>query len=248
MRCLRRVSTPSRQTNVMSFILPRWSGSCSPRMPSSTSSTNRDGRWSPIHLVTFAHKQFVRPDRSGRRGRISIRSSADPRHGVREPARSANVSSLHQRFVEWADEVNRRRGRETEFEEILGYHLEQAYRYRGELGPLDDEAVALGRSGLARLASAGRRALARGDFPAAANLLDRASRVLDEGELERTRLLVSAGEAYLEIGEFTTADDLLGRASSEAQSIGDGPVATTADLVRFQLAVRIARPRHRSMM
>ena len=59
--------------------------------------------------------------------------------------------------------------------------------------------------------------MARGDFPAAANLLDRASRVLDEGELDRSRLLVSAGEAYLEIGEFTTADDLLGRASSEAE-------------------------------
>ena len=29
-------------------------------------------------------------------------------------------------------------GRETEFEEILGYHLEQAVRYRRELGPLDD--------------------------------------------------------------------------------------------------------------
>ena len=191
----------------------------------------------PIHLVTLAHKQFVRPDRQDdedayRFGHQLIRDTAYGSLLKRERV------SLHQRFVEWADEVNRRRGRETEFEEILGYHLEQAYRYRGELGPLDEEAVALGRKASVRLASAGRRAMARGDFPAAANLLDRASRVLDEGELDRSRLLVSAGEAYLEIGEFTTADDLLGRASSEAEAIGDGPLATTADLVRLQLRVR----------
>ena len=46
-------------------------------------------------------------------------------------------ADLHVRFVEWAEPVNRERGRELEFEEILGYHLEQAYRYRVELGPLD---------------------------------------------------------------------------------------------------------------
>ena len=39
----------------------------------------------------------------------------------------------------WAERVNQERGREQEFEEILGYHLEQAYRYRTELGPLDAE-------------------------------------------------------------------------------------------------------------
>ena len=191
----------------------------------------------PIHLVTLAHKQFVRPDRQDdedayRFGHQLIRDTAYGSLLKRERV------SLHQRFVEWADEVNRRRGRETEFEEILGYHLEQAYRYRGELGPLDDEAVALGRKASARLASAGRRAMARGDFPAAANLLDRASRVLDERDADRSRLLVSAGEAYLEIGEFTKADDLLGRASSEAEVIGEAPLATTADLVRLQLRVR----------
>ena len=45
MRCLRRAWTPSKQTNVMSFLLPRSSGSSSPRMPSNTSSINRGGRW-----------------------------------------------------------------------------------------------------------------------------------------------------------------------------------------------------------
>jgi tetratricopeptide (TPR) repeat protein/CheY-like chemotaxis protein len=191
----------------------------------------------PIHLVTLAHKQFVRPDRQDdedayRFGHQLIRDTAYGSLLKRERV------SLHQRFVDWADEVNRRRGRETEFEEILGYHLEQAYRYRGELGPLDDEAVALGQKASGRLASAGRRAMARGDFPAAANLLNRASKVLAERDLDRPRLLVSAGEAYLEIGEFATAEEALTEASDLATVGGDSSLATTAALVRLQLHLR----------
>src|SRR3990172_6607096 len=46
-------------------------------------------------------------------------------------------AALHERFVTWAERVNRERGRELEFEEILGYHLEQAYGYRTGLGISD---------------------------------------------------------------------------------------------------------------
>ena len=191
----------------------------------------------PLHLRTLARKQFVRPDRVDddegyRFGHQLIRDTAYGSLLKRERV------VLHQRFVDWADQVNKQRGRETEFEEILGYHLEQAYRYRSELGPLDDAAVALGTRASSRLASAGRRAMARGDFPAAANLLDRAARALDERDAERPRLLVSAGEAYLEIGEFSTADDVLGMASATADALGDQPLSTTADLVRLQLHLR----------
>ena len=82
---------------------------------------------------------------------------------------------LHERFVAWADEVNRAADRATEFEEILGYHLEQAHRYLSELGPLDEHGVALGIDASGRLASAGQRAFVRGDMPATANLLRRAA-------------------------------------------------------------------------
>ena len=76
-------------------------------------------------------------------------------------------ATFHERFVDWADRVNRERGREAEFEEILGYHLEQAHRYLAELGPLDEHGLQLGQRAAERLASAGRRAFARGDMPAA---------------------------------------------------------------------------------
>ena len=89
-------------------------------------------------------------------------------------------ADLHTRFVDWADEVNRDRG--VEFEEILGYHLEQAWGYLSELGPLDERGREIGEDGSRRLASAGRRAFARGDVPAAASLLGRAAALLP-GEL-----------------------------------------------------------------
>jgi len=58
---------------------------------------------------------------------------------------------LHERFVQWADRVNG--DREIEFEEILGYHLEQAHRYLSELAPADGHTRELGGNAARRLAS-----------------------------------------------------------------------------------------------
>ena len=64
-------------------------------------------------------------------------------------------ATLHVDFVRWADQVNAERGRGLEFEAILGYHLEQAHRYLGELGPLDEKGREIGADAPRRLASAG---------------------------------------------------------------------------------------------
>ena len=55
-------------------------------------------------------------------------------------------ADLHTRFVAWADLANRDRG--VEFEEILGYHLEQAWTYLSELGPLDERGREIGEDGV----------------------------------------------------------------------------------------------------
>ncbi len=77
-------------------------------------------------------------------------------------------AELHERFAGWLDQ----RGVElVELDEILGYHLEQAARYRADLGEPDRSLAE--RAG-ERLTAAGRRALWRGDARAAAGLLERA--------------------------------------------------------------------------
>jgi tetratricopeptide (TPR) repeat protein len=142
-------------------------------------------------------------------------------------------ASLHERFVTWADRVNGDRA--VEFEEILGYHLEQAYRHLVELAPADEHALAVGRDGAGRLAAAGRRALERGDMPAASSLLLRATALLPPLDSGRLRLFPDLGEALMQIGEVAQAESLLDDAIATAELAGARAPAAVASLVRTLL-------------
>ena len=158
-------------------------------------------------------------------------------------------AGLHERFVEWVDERNAETDRGLEFQEILGYHLEQAHRYLAELGPLDAHGVELGMRASDRLAAAGRRAYARGDMPATANLLRRAGMDRPEGDPLRPALLIEAGEALTQAGELATADEVLETARREAVAIGDRRLEATRDarthLSPLPVRWRRARAGHR---
>jgi len=144
-------------------------------------------------------------------------------------------AGLHERFVAWADRVNSDRDRAVEFEEILGYHLEQAYSNLKELGPLDDHGTELGRRAAQRLSSAGRRAFGRGDMPAAANLLRRAAMLLPERDSTRLELIPDLGEALIEVGEFPWAELFLEEAVASAAPDGGGLVPAVARLLLLRL-------------
>ena len=194
----------------------------------------------PDRLGSLARKQFVRAD--------SLDNEAAYRFGhqlIRDTAYGSLLKRervlLHERFVEWAERVNRERGRETEFEEILGYHLEQAYRYRGELGPIDDEGRATGERAAVKLASAGRRALARGDMPAAASLLRRSVALLPRAAPFRIELLVDLGEALLQQGAFEASVAVLDEAGAIATEIGDERLGARVALLRVAVEQFTAR-------
>jgi class 3 adenylate cyclase/tetratricopeptide (TPR) repeat protein len=188
-------------------------------------------------LASLADKQFVLPDRSRpeeadafKFHHILIRDTTYD--GILKRARA----TLHERFVQWGDSVNRDRA--TEYEEILGYHLEQAYRYLSELGPLDDHGRELGADGARRLASAGHRARARGDPSAAANLLERACGLLPESDQARLALLPELGEALIDLGRFADADTVLEESIGLARSTHDLRIAADARLRRLLLELR----------
>ena len=151
-------------------------------------------------------------------------------------------ANMHVDFVRWADKVNAERGRALEFEEILGYHLEQAHRYLGELGPLDEKAHEIGRDASRRLGSAGRRAHARGDAHAAEDLFRRAIAVLKEGDPLSLPLMPLHAEVLLELGKFERAKALVERARSLAEAGGDVRARATADLVRMHVRLEKAEP------
>ena len=111
----------------------------------------REQLW--VHLEALERKRLVEVDPAAgegeryRFGHITIRDAAYG--GLLKRARA----TLHERFVEWADRASS--GRDVEFEEIRGYHLEQAYRYLAELGPLDAHGIELGARATQRLALGG---------------------------------------------------------------------------------------------
>jgi class 3 adenylate cyclase/tetratricopeptide (TPR) repeat protein len=185
-------------------------------------------------LASLVRKQLIRPESAGgdrpptfRFHHILIRDAAY--QGLLKRARA----TLHERFVTWADRMNRERERESEYEEILAYHLEEAHRYLSELGPLDDHGRSLGIRAGERLASAGRKAFARGDMPAAANLLRRAAAVLPQQDRRRLELLPALGEALREIGEFAWAEVFLDEAVEGAGAIEEPTLFARAELVRI---------------
>jgi class 3 adenylate cyclase/tetratricopeptide (TPR) repeat protein len=118
-------------------------------------------------------------------------------------------SDLHARLADWMDQADG----SPEHEAIVGHHLEQAYRYLAELRPVDHAARNLAARAANKLAKAGRGTLARGDAPAASNLLGRASVLLPPTDPLRPGLLVSLaasrrGEGDLD-GAASTLDEVL---------------------------------------
>ena len=92
-------------------------------------------------------KELIRSDRSAltpwetfRFRHMLIRDAAYERLPKSERA------ELHEMFADWlAGALGDRR---AEGDEIVGYHLEQAFRYRAELAPVDEHARDLARRGL----------------------------------------------------------------------------------------------------
>jgi tetratricopeptide (TPR) repeat protein len=143
-------------------------------------------------------------------------------------------AALHESF---ADALERWAGSAVSaYEEIEGYHLEQAYRCRVELRPAGDEEVALAiRAGII-LASAGRRALsARGDVRAAVGLLDRSSELLPPEHPERHRVLTVLGAALREHGNYERAARCLDEAVARAHSTGDVSMEWRAIVERLEV-------------
>jgi class 3 adenylate cyclase/tetratricopeptide (TPR) repeat protein len=148
-------------------------------------------------------------------------------------------SELHERYAGWLD------GRGEEFDEIIGYHLEQAYRSVAELGPRSPRARALAETAAERLIVSGERADARGDTGAAANLFERASSLLPSDDARRAKLLPFLGRALREAGQMERADSVFSEAVELGQATGDRLLAADAALaladLRFHQA-RISRP------
>lgn len=174
----------------------------------------------PDHLMTLVRKELIRRDPATFGGdeafrfrHILIRDAAY--EGMPKEIRAA----LHEAFARWlAGEMAER---VSEFDEVLGYHFEQAYAYRRELGPIGDREGEVARLAAEHLARAGRRALGRRDLHAGTSLLTRATHLLEPGASGRLDLLFELGAALLDQGEFASGDRVMSETLERARAEGN---------------------------
>ncbi|MFZ0181116.1 MAG: adenylate/guanylate cyclase domain-containing protein [Candidatus Dormiibacterota bacterium] len=184
-------------------------------------------------LISLSRKEFIQPDQAlfagddgFRFAHILIRDAAY--EAVPKQLRAA----LHERFALWLERMVGNRA--AEYEEILGYHLEQASRYHAELGRTG-EARRLAESAAHHLAPAGLRALGRGDMPAAVRLLTRAVTLLPLDDPQRLDLLPELGIALFDGGHLAEAQRVLQEAEERARAAGSDVAMWRASIARLSL-------------
>jgi tetratricopeptide (TPR) repeat protein len=184
-------------------------------------------------LLTLTRREFVSPDRAELAGREAFRF----RHQlIRDAAYQAiakqSRAELHERFADWLEQALGARA--AEYQTIIGYHLEQAVRYRRELDSADPALPELGRRAAEQLAAAGMAALDRADAPSAYNLLQRViTLVPDEAESIRWRLVAS--EAMIRVAPAHDTNQSLIETRELAMRLGDPRSAAVAEALRMHI-------------
>ena len=181
-------------------------------------------------LASLARRALVRPDRAQVPGEDAFRF----RHLLIRDAAYDSLSKrmradLHPRFAEWLEQQG---AGLVELDELLGYHLEQAYRCLAELGQPDAE---LARRAHEHLAAAGLRADARGDLSATANLLRRALALLPPDEAA-VALRLRLGSAIRTTEGTSASSASLLQAAELARAAGD-----RAGELKLRVAEKTAR-------
>ena len=172
------------------------------------------------HLMSLVRKEVIRPAPSD----LSDEDAFRFRHllirdAAYEVMAKETRARLHERFARWLEASAPERL--SEVRAIVGYHLERAFRYRGELGASTSDRSNLGRDAARSLGEAGRKALARGDVPAATNLLGRALALFPVDDAERAPLTVDLVDALRELGEFERVVELADEGVALARAVGD---------------------------
>jgi class 3 adenylate cyclase/tetratricopeptide (TPR) repeat protein len=172
----------------------------------------------PRRLMALVQKDLVRPDHALLPGEDAFRfRHLLIRDAAYEALSKADRAELHECFARWLEE----RGTDlVELDEIAGYHLEQAFGYRRELGPADEKARRLAADAATHLDAAGWRAMDRGDTGAAVNLLERAESLLPDRKINlplQESLIRGLGES----GRLGDAIARADRIAEECSAAGD---------------------------
>jgi predicted ATPase/class 3 adenylate cyclase/DNA-binding SARP family transcriptional activator len=189
-------------------------------------------------LEGLVRRRFLRPARSTARSDRAFGF----RHVLIQEAAYRSLpkrtrAELHERFAQWLEDTSP--DRISELAEILGYHFELAYALRTELGPVDDRAHGLAARARAHLVAGGRRAMGRGDAPAAVRQLERAATLLPTTDHERLELLPRLGKALHDTGDLPRAVAVLDEAIELARAMGERPILAHALIERADVRAAV---------
>ena len=167
-------------------------------------------------LAALVRKELIRPDTSQLVGEDGFRfRHLLIRDAAYDALPKAMRADLHRRFAIWLEE----RGAElVQLDEIVGYHLEQAYRYRAELGMADDPMLAA--AARHRLTTGGHRAQLRTDYGAAVRLYERAAALVPATEIDLA-LEAELGEALYWAGNGVESQRRAVSLAERAAAAGD---------------------------
>jgi class 3 adenylate cyclase/tetratricopeptide (TPR) repeat protein len=180
-------------------------------------------------LRSLVRKELIEPDGSPIGGGKAYRFRHQLiRDAVYEAVPKATRAQLHRGFARWLE--GRAGDRAPEYAEFIGYHLEQAVKYRRELGPPGDPERADARRAGDLLGAAGRRATDRGDLRAGAKLLGRAAALLPSPDPVRVVILIDQGVCLMDAGEMHESERVLQEARREAQALGRDDLEVRAEL------------------
>jgi class 3 adenylate cyclase/tetratricopeptide (TPR) repeat protein len=123
--------------------------------------------------------------------------------------------------------------------ELIGFHLEQAYRCHSELRPgAGAQRVHLAQRAAQYLGAAGHAAIDRGDLPGGVNLLERAIALIPTHEAGRA-MLPELGIALVGLGRLAEAEELLTGAIGRSRAAGEPVAEAHAVTARFFARVQL---------
>ncbi|HET9674846.1 MAG TPA: BTAD domain-containing putative transcriptional regulator [Gaiellaceae bacterium] len=186
-------------------------------------------------LVTLARRDFVEPEAPD----VFGEEAWGFRHALVRDEAYASIpkrrrAALHRQI---AAIVTDRAGRwGVEADELIGYHLESAYRAQVEVDPQAPELAGVAVDAARHLTAAGRRSYDGRDPATTAGLLRRAAALLPAGAPERLELAPALADALGWNGERDAASRVVDEAAAAAPP-GDERTHARLEVARLNLAL-----------
>jgi class 3 adenylate cyclase/tetratricopeptide (TPR) repeat protein len=140
-------------------------------------------------------------------------------------------AELHERYADWLERETEERP--SQFDEIVGHHFHEGFRYASRLDPGGEHSRELARRAGERYAAAGQRAAVRGDTRLVRAWLGRAARLLPADHPVRLAALPPLAEAQQASGQLIEATRAYEELARSASAVGDEGLALHATIGRL---------------